>query len=58
MSALRRELLVEKHRNAHLEAELVKLKKSAVEIVSFPSRLKDTDEGGGRPPPLPHRGQT
>lgn len=34
MSALRRELLVEKHKNAHLEGELVKLRKSAVEIVS------------------------
>ncbi|CAM9928796.1 unnamed protein product [Ascophyllum nodosum] len=32
VSVLRRELLMEKHRNAHLEAELIKLRKSAVEI--------------------------
>lgn len=34
VSVLRRELLMEKHKNAHLEGELVKLRKSAVEIVS------------------------
>ncbi|CAM9935116.1 unnamed protein product [Scytosiphon promiscuus] len=32
VSVLRRELLMEKHRNSHLEGELVKLRKSAVEI--------------------------
>ncbi|CAN0184896.1 unnamed protein product [Ectocarpus sp. 4 AP-2014] len=34
VSVLRRELLMEKHKNSHLEGELVKLRKSAVEIVS------------------------
>ncbi|CAM9145535.1 unnamed protein product [Ectocarpus sp. 8 AP-2014] len=32
VSVLRRELLMEKHKNSHLEGELVKLRKSAVEI--------------------------
>lgn len=35
VSVLRRELLMERHKNSHLEGELVKLRRSAVEIVSL-----------------------